>query len=82
MKLAVTILILLFSFDSIAQDCTREIAQTVPTILEKGFDKKPYAVKDAYGKKLGDTFYPLFANAIQQSAILVLQQVIIIFPDF
>ncbi|MGG9960417.1 hypothetical protein [Ferruginibacter sp. SUN106] len=67
MKLVVNILFLLFSFESIAQDCTREIAQSVPTILEKGFDKKTYEVKDAYGKKLGDNCYPIFANAIQQS---------------
>jgi len=67
MKITVTILILLCSFDSLSQNCTREIAQNVSTILEKGFDKKPYPLKDAYGKKLGDTFYTIFANAIQQS---------------
>lgn len=67
MKKIVTAYLTLFSLNSIAQNCTREIAQSVPTILEKGFDKKTYAVKDAYGKKLGDTFYPIFANAIQQS---------------
>jgi hypothetical protein len=67
MKTIVTAFLILFSLNGIAQNCSREIAQTIPTILEKGFNRKPYAVKDAYGKKLGDSFYPIFAGSIQQS---------------
>ena len=61
------LVLLILCIGSFAQDCTREKAQAVPTILEKGFDNKPISVKDAYGKKLGDNFYSLFAAALQQT---------------
>jgi hypothetical protein len=67
MKKLVSILLVLCSNNLIAQECTREIAQSVPTILEIGFNKKPYAVKDPFGKKLGDALYSIFAASIQQS---------------
>ncbi len=60
-------LLLTLTAKSFAQDCTREIAQNVTTILEKGWEGKPFAVKDAYGKKLGDNLYALFSSSIQQS---------------
>ncbi|MEP7236696.1 MAG: hypothetical protein ABI685_02485 [Ferruginibacter sp.] len=68
MKLLFSIcLLFVLPASSFAQDCTREIAKTTTTVLEKGWEGKPFAVKDAVGKKLGDNLYPLFASAIQQS---------------
>ncbi len=57
----------MLSANIFAQDCTREIAQNLTTILEKGWKEKSFSVKDACGKKLGDDLYPLFASSIQQS---------------
>jgi len=59
--------LLILSANIFAQDCTPEIAKNTPTILEKGWEKKPFAVKDGYGKKPGDNLYTLFASSIQQS---------------
>jgi len=48
-----------------SQPCTKDIAQSLPTVLDKGINSKVFSATDAVGIKLGNSLYPVFETVLE-----------------